>query len=653
MAEIASSSLFASGAALGSFPTVGTDILSGTSGRDLIDLLAGADIYDGGGGNDFIHGGPGSDTIRGGAGDDIIRGDNAWGYHVYNYDFATLPGQAFDFDLNGFLIGSGETTDLTQVTELAKAARNSPVEPDDFGIVFTSLYYAPVAGDYRFTTTSDDGSTMRLFKADGTVLTFTNQNGDELNYLDNDYAQGPTTRWGDVTLEAGMTYIVEIRFWEAIFGQALDASVTPPGGSTSGLIATGAANDNLTGGLGKDEIHGGRGDDTMHVFGGDMVAGEIYDGGAGVDTLRFVGGTSDLNGVTLTSVENIILDDPSGTHVILADNAQVSLIRSAIGEVDRITLKTPVRADIWDQSGLSFIQSIFDLGVEEVEWNGGWDGNNVAERDADGVVTITSTDTSGQPWDTRVTVIDPDGRLFTETRVYDDGRMTAVDYVDGIKVSYEQIDIDDRWNFSSLRKEFHANGQVAMQTTVFDAGRSLEKQVLCYDENGLRTDTVQEFADGRTVSYQYNAAGNIVFQLMEDTSGTRPWTSSSILFDDHGDVTGQYTVRDNGNVIAKGGAGDDLIFGGAFNDTLWGFGGADIFKCSAGSDRIRDFSLAQGDRLDLVDYGVDDIASLLANATIRDLPNALVLDFGGGDVVRIDGIHLADLSDNDFFGMAA
>ncbi|MBX3483729.1 calcium-binding protein [Phenylobacterium sp.] len=65
---------------------------------------------------------------------------------------------------------------------------------------------------------------------------------------------------------------------------------------------------------------------------------------------------------------------------------------------------------------------------------------------------------------------------------------------------------------------------------------------------------------------------------------------------------GNDTVRGGqGNDILAGGAGDDFISGDRGDDTMTGGGGADIFHSSsdAGIDRVLDFSVAQGDRVQL------------------------------------------------------
>jgi len=61
----------------------------------------------------------------------------------------------------------------------------------------------------------------------------------------------------------------------------------------------------------------------------------------------------------------------------------------------------------------------------------------------------------------------------------------------------------------------------------------------------------------------------------------------------------------DGNDFLYGNAGDDVLFGGSGLDALWGHSGADTFgfinECHPYVDNIKDFSLAQGDKIDLAD----------------------------------------------------
>jgi Hint domain/PA14 domain/RTX calcium-binding nonapeptide repeat (4 copies) len=242
-------------------------------------------------------GGAGDDRIAGGAGDDLISGDTAekgsWSYKLYNKDFTHHGNQAFTIE-QGKLIAEGTTRGF-DTRSMVQAARGSMANPEDYGVVMTSTFTAGEAGVYRFTTTSDDGSTLRLMDGTGTPLNFTNQTGGTKPFLNNDFHQASTTRYGEVMLEAGQTYEIELRMWENAGAEVLNATVTPPGGVATQLLGAAVGGDDpgddtLSGGDGRDTLLGGAGNDRLSGdAGADSVAGGTGDdslsGGEGADTL--------------------------------------------------------------------------------------------------------------------------------------------------------------------------------------------------------------------------------------------------------------------------------------------------------------------------------------------------------------------------------
>lgn len=270
------------------FAGLGEDTVFGGAGDDLLYGGPGDDLLYGEDGNDTLIGGAGDDSLFGGAGDDVLYGDGPsggrWNYEVYTQDFTSANGQAFTIE-NGTLALSGQQDSL-EITSLGQAATGQS-NPDDFGVIFTSKLFSPEGGTYRFTTTSDDGSTIRILDEQGNPLTFSNQTGGDLPYLNNDFHQAATTRWGDVELDANTVYTIEIRFWENAGQQTLSGTVTPPGGvaedlGNSDLVIgpdTDGGDDFLDGGTGSNLIFGGGGDDTIVVGQGDTVFG-----GSGDDT---------------------------------------------------------------------------------------------------------------------------------------------------------------------------------------------------------------------------------------------------------------------------------------------------------------------------------------------------------------------------------
>lgn len=104
-------------------------------------------------------------------------------------------------------------------------------------------------------------------------------------------------------------------------------------------IAYGSAGaDFLTGGTGRDQLYGGGGGDTFYIVGGDAVANEIYDGGAGTDTLEFYGSAFnvDLRAATIRSIEVLGLNDPgpAATGTVNVNAAQFGAGISLTSTID-------------------------------------------------------------------------------------------------------------------------------------------------------------------------------------------------------------------------------------------------------------------------------------------------------------------------------
>ncbi|MBC7180733.1 MAG: type I secretion protein, partial [Roseovarius sp.] len=263
---------------------LGNDSVEGGTGADSLSGESGNDTLLGQGGTDTLIGGAGDDSLEGGAGNDVLYGDGGpaerWSFEVYTRDFTSANGQAFTIE-SGTLAGTGTSAGF-DVTGHGQQATGQ-ADPNDYGIIYSSNLIASADGVYRFATTSDDGSTIRILDSNGDPLTFTNQSGSTGSFLDNDFHQGATTRWGEVTLEAGQSYTIEVRYWENLGGNVLSGTVTLPGGAvqdlaTSALIVGSdaiAGNDFLDGGAGADLLFGEGGNDSLiagendTLFGGD------------------------------------------------------------------------------------------------------------------------------------------------------------------------------------------------------------------------------------------------------------------------------------------------------------------------------------------------------------------------------------------------
>ena len=97
-----------------------------------------------------------------------------------------------------------------------------------------------------------------------------------------------------------------------------------------------------------------------------------------------------------------------------------------------------------------------------------------------------------------------------------------------------------------------------------------------------------------------------------------------------------------GDDSVSGGAGNDFVSGDRGNDTISGGTGADNFHGSqdAGIDRVIDFSLAQGDRVQL-DPGT--------TYTLSQVGADTVLDMGNGNQMILVGVSMTSLTANSIF----
>ncbi|HKL05953.1 MAG TPA: Hint domain-containing protein [Roseovarius sp.] len=331
----------------------GNDSVASGLENDTVYGEAGLDTLEGGAGDDLLSGGSGNDSMLGGDGNDTLYGDDApqqgqWDYQIFDYNFDSSNFQAFDIE-SGTLVGDGQTDGFDSTT-LVNDARGTTGDPNDFGVIYSSQLLASEDGTYTFSTTSDDGSTIQIFDENGTALTWTNQGGGTAEFMDNDRHQAPTSRSGEVTLEAGRLYTIEVRHWENAGGEVISGTVTSPSGTTENLadsalvigpesnaagddVIDGEAgddqifgndgNDTLTGGTGADTLYGGLGDDEMYLaegdvaFGGDgddlFVLGNLNETGS--STITLTGGEGgETTGDTLQLNAEVTQDDITFTN---------------------------------------------------------------------------------------------------------------------------------------------------------------------------------------------------------------------------------------------------------------------------------------------------------------------------------------------------
>ncbi|WP_095588107.1 family 16 glycosylhydrolase [Actibacterium ureilyticum] len=148
---------------------------------------------------------------------------------------------------------------------------------------------------------------------------------------------------------------------------------------------------------------------------------------------------------------------------------------------------------------------------------------------------------------------------------------------------------------------------------------------------------------------------------LDTTTPPPPPTSSDVIYGTEGrdtiyaqtnNPTEIYGLGDDDRIYGAG--GNDLLDGGAGQDRLYGYGGADIFKfgvdgLDGNRDRIYDFSIAEGDKIDLSEiaafYGWSE-TDLANQISLSDSSNGLKVYLnapeGTYNLIFIDGILAAD-----------
>jgi Ca2+-binding RTX toxin-like protein len=341
-----------------------------SGGNTTFTGTSGADQISGGGGNDSISGGAGNDTL---SGDGPLPGQ--WQYSVYNYNFGSGSNQA-PLITSGTLVGQGYVDDF-DVGTLTNTVRGTTGDPNDMGLIYRSTLNVTTGGTYRLTTTSDDGSRVIIRDSSGNILNFANQTGGTLPYLNNDFHQSPATRYGDVVLQSGQTYSIEVLYWENQGGNVLSATISGPdtGNASTNLVTSpmlgvppvtgqpdgndtidgGDGNDTIYGGGGNDRLLGGTGNDT--VFGG--TGADSISGGSGADTLFGGTGNDSIDGGTGNDIidagaDNDTISGGAGSDTITtgtgADFITGASWGGGVGVIDTVTDFDP-SLDIADLSG--------------------------------------------------------------------------------------------------------------------------------------------------------------------------------------------------------------------------------------------------------------------------------------------------------------
>lgn len=511
-------------------------------------------------------------------------------YYNDGYSAGLLAGAISAFRGDGSTLGQVAVNDAINVVDNADFAK------DEVGSAGNNALFGD-AGDNRLIGLDGDDVLAGGAGADR----LDGGNGvDTANYSSSDAAVQVTIGGSGHGGDAEGDTLISI---EAIIGSAFDDALT--GGTGDDELHGEAGNDTLLGGNGDDLLDGGDGDDLLDGGAGsdtlrgggagvdiqrggagddaivvdrasDILAGEVYDGGADDDTLYLnFDFDGDLSAATLTGIEEI--NQTYYVHDTRLTAAQLDAVMRVSGVSFTLTTGGSVSmagATLATETiALADAHTVLDLsGATATRLL------TVAGGSAGDVVTGTAgADTLlGNGGNDRLAGGDGDDRLDGGTGA---DRLTGGAGDD----TYVLDDIGDR------AIEVAGGGYDRVESAVsYRLGTGIEAATL--------TGTAASSATGNTLDN--DLAGNESANRLDGGNG-----SDTLAGMGGNDVL----IGGGGDDTIQGGDGNDTITGGARVDTLGGGAGADLFRFVAGdtgrdiahADRILDFSHDEGDRIGL------------------------------------------------------
>ncbi|WP_028312012.1 beta strand repeat-containing protein [Derxia gummosa] len=652
----------------------GDDSISGLGGYDSLSGAAGNDFISGGDGNDTLEGGEGNDTLAGDAGNDSLTGGTGADSFVLGEGYDTIGDfdiNADRIDVSGYgisdyatlqrLLGYDNAGNVTLSFWAAGSQRST---------TFTGLWttdFDPARVTLNTATTADALTGTNY----GEVLISGLGNDTVVGGDGNDFIFGEGGNdllYGGSGTPTGEIYGGN----DTLVGGAGNDKLW--GGGNDDVLEGGDGADTLEGGRGDDSLLGGTGADVfvLNAEGasendriGDFssVEGDKLDlrnlGISDADTLQRLISNSE-------SATSFSYRTGSGyTHTITFDGVAIAGIAPA-----NLILSTTVSND--NVLGSSYADDLFGgLGNDTMAGTDGNDqlfgegGNDVlyggsasplseAYGGYDALFGGAGNDQlygggGNDTLDGGAGLDTLDGGIGDDTlgggggadvfvfRVSDNSSDTVLDFsqADGDRIDVSALGVGD---FASLQR--------LMSTTYYNYGSTLvvaaNGNTGYLTLNGVSfgqltaadfifsTDTVAGSLIGSSYGDAlFGAGGNDTITGADGDDRLFGEAGNDVLYGGSGSPTGETY---GGNDLLSGGAGNDQLFGGGYNDTLEGGAGNDTLDGGkhndtltggSGADRfivrnegvtetnlVTDFSVADGDRLDVTALGISDFETV-------------------------------------------
>ncbi len=668
--------------------TDGDDVLDGTSGNDIINGLAGNDIINAGSGNDTVNGGLGNDRVDAGAGDDVVvfvlggsvSADGGTG--IDTFDLSAADGRvAFNANGTGITVIGFNTSIGTQFNfeqviggrfndtfydffddSLSFFDGGDGVDRVDYGRIGTGINVNLQIGvGSGGAAEGDIYQNIEVIDATDSNDVFVGRNG-QINgffgYDGNDRATG-----GDQS--------------DTLFGDKGNDTLIGNDG-----------NDTLNGGRGLDSLVGGNGDDRLvnaENF-GDQV-NDTLDGGAGNDTaeLRNIAVDIDLQagtsvGVTLISIENIVLAGFSAYGTIRGDNNDNRFFSSAGSDIFFGRGGNDLLSDIG--RGIGDGDDYFDGGTGNDTLVGelgddtliGGAGDDLIESDTfNSQDTLIFEGTHGN--DTllnvdRSDIVDLSGTITvfnTRSDVQNAAREAVVDDVAGVLINTGGGNsiflvgavLSDISTLSFVLADGSVSANLGQGVEGGQGDATNFNDILSIGFGDFIGDPLLQGLEGNDTLFttsEFGGIGSRFFATLEGGSG------NDLLRD-------QTSTSDAGQSVLRGGEGNDTLIGNGGRDTLEGGPGADLINFGGfnrevpGGDVVTYRSSNEGVTVNLftgeasggdaegdefVDVGIGRV-ELEGSDFADDLSAPIVLAGAGNDTLRGNESFLDGGDGNDLF----
>lgn len=693
--------------------TDGDDVISSSEGDDIIRGGLGADNLNGGNGNNTFVVGSGEgafDTITGGTGIDTLKviefGDftasDLTSIEAIVFDDTSVQKQA------GFMaeeVGNGLSSTtavsggLDAYNEIYfSISTGTTLDVSQFTFDPAHFYQVSIYGDDDAETVLGATGAQNTFSGSGGGDSFT---GGDLNDtivggLGADLLYGGK---GDDLFQAIGTDLTADEVMDG--GEGFD-QLYLFGSDAASLAGTTVSN--------IEAIYLFQGGTGMRVELGEASQALLVAGAFGTsDTVAFDGylAPSDLASLAAAGEEHVEFKNANGLNTV---NYAAGLLES-IEIVYNPSNTTLQRSTLqYNPSGaLTSAETLFDNGIDETVFYSNGKKTSVSKLDtldafdwsgqvftykADGV-TLESVLSTADNGDTTLTTYGAtsnttvftdvshsspltgwsqttglDGKPIGSTFTYDNGRITTLDYSNGVLARYEDNDsLNALPDYKMKVVEYNAAGVEVRQVLTLDNNNTYEIQhtggVLTktiytdgshtapYDTytvdftGGVFSKTTTVYDNQLRTEVSFDAAGHKTAYFQSDDGHVFTYDTLAVTYKPDGSVATKITTLDNGHKDVVNNVDGGSLAGGSFNDTLIGHPGMDtfVFGPNGGNDYVSNFQNGV-DLLDLSAFGLADFAAVRAH-TVANGANGIYMTFDNGEHLAVNGLSLATFDASD------